>query len=99
MSLALTFAGLLLLSFVIGIGTGAIEELMQKSRLKPLGLRHHTVVLGLGENTHFLLAEFAELYAKNRRRFRAAVSSVRFPGGVDQDAVRRAAAARAWRRT
>ena len=72
-SVVLTFAGLLLFSFLIGIGTTAIDELLARSRLRPTGQRRHTVVLGLGRHTHFLLEEFAELYAKNRRRFRAAV--------------------------
>ena len=81
-SVVLTFAGLLLFSFLIGIGTTAIDELLARSRLRPTGLRGHTVVLGLGVHTHFLLEEFVRLYAKNRRRFRAAVLG-RHPGGAD----------------
>ncbi len=72
-SLLLTFAGLVLFSFLVGIGTAAIDELMQRSRMRPVGLRNHSVILGLGEHSHFLLDEFADLYRKNRRPLRAAV--------------------------
>ena len=72
-SLGLTFAGLLLFSFFVGIGTTAIEELMTRSRTRPVHLRGHTVVIGLGEHSHFLLDEFAGIYRKNLRPLRAAV--------------------------
>jgi hypothetical protein len=72
-SLLLTFAGLFLFAFVVGIGTTAIEELMHRSRTRPVGLRQHTVILGLGEHSHFLLEEFAQIYRKNRRALRSAI--------------------------
>ncbi len=72
-SVALTLAGLLLFSFLVGIGTSAIEELMIRSRTRPVQSRDHTVILGLGEHSHFLLAEFAGIYRKNLRAFRGAV--------------------------
>lgn len=72
-SVFLTLAGLLLFSFVIGIGTTAIEELLQRSRTQPLGMRDHSVILGLGPHSHFLVEEFAEIYHKNRRELRSAV--------------------------
>ena len=83
-SLLLTFSGLILFAFVVGIGTNAIEELMARSRTRPVGLRQHTVILGLGEHSHFLLQEFAEIYRKNRRALRSAVlgPTEKGPGGA-----------------
>ena len=72
-SLSLTLAGVLLFSFLVGIGTSAVEELMARAREKPVDLSGHSVVLGVGPYSHLLLSELAELYGKNRRRFRAAV--------------------------
>ncbi len=72
-SLVLTLAGLLLFSLVIGIGTGAIEEVLVRSRVQPLALQGHTVVLGLTPHSVFLLEGLAEIYQKNLRAFRAAV--------------------------
>ena len=54
-SMLLTFVGLILFAFFVGTGTTAIEELMARSRTRPVGLRQHTVILGLGEHSHFLL--------------------------------------------
>ncbi len=72
-SLVLTFSGLLLFSLVIGIGTGAIEEVLLRSREQPLALQGHTVVLGLTPHSVFLLEGLAKIYRKNLRPFRAAV--------------------------
>ncbi|MEM7354275.1 MAG: ion transporter, partial [Acidobacteriota bacterium] len=72
-SLLLTSAGLLLFSLVIGIGTGAIEEVLTRSREQPLALQNHTVVLGLTPHSVFLLDGLAKIYRKNLKAFRAAV--------------------------
>lgn len=72
-SLLLTFSGMLLFSLVVGIGTGAIEEVLVRSREQPLAMRGHTVVLGLTPHAVFLLEGLARIYRKNLRRFRAAV--------------------------
>ena len=72
-SLVLTFAGLLLLSFVIGISTGAMDELLRRSRDRPVGLRDHSVILGLAPYSSFLLEELVEIYRKNRKVARGAV--------------------------
>ncbi len=72
-SLLLTFSGMLLFSLVIGIGTGAIEEVLARSREQPLALQDHTVVLGLTPHSVFLLEGLAQIYQKNLRAFRAAV--------------------------
>ncbi len=72
-SLLLTFSGLLLFSLVIGIGTGAIDEVLRRSREQPLALTGHTVVLGLTPHSVFLLEGLARIYQKNLRAFHAAV--------------------------
>lgn len=72
-SLLLTFVGLLLFSFFIGIGTTVVEELVERSRSQPLGLHDHTVILGLPAYSEILLHELAEIYRKNLRPFRGAV--------------------------
>lgn len=69
-SILLTLAGLLLFSFVIGIGTSVIEELVERRRTAPVGMRDHSIVLGLSEQSRFLLEEVAEIYRKNRRELR-----------------------------
>ena len=72
-SLGLTFAGLLLFTFLIGLSTGAMDELLRRARNRPVGLRGHTVILGLGPYSFYLLEELAEIYRKNARVLRVAV--------------------------
>ena len=42
-SLILTFTGLLLFSFLIGIGTTIVGELVERSRSQRVGMHDHTV--------------------------------------------------------
>jgi hypothetical protein len=72
-SLALTFAGLILFTFVIGISTGAMQELMHRARDRPVALRAHTVVLGFTASTAYLLHELADIYRKNLKQVKGAV--------------------------
>jgi hypothetical protein len=72
-SVALTYAGVVMLAFLIGISTGAMEELVDRARERPLGLRDHTVILGLRSHSHLMLAELAGIYRKNVRRLNVAV--------------------------
>ena len=72
-SLLLTLAGVFLFSVIIGIGTGAIEELLERVRDQPVGLSGHTVILGLTRYSVFLLEELARIYRKNLGSFRGAV--------------------------
>ncbi|MEM7247483.1 MAG: NAD-binding protein [Acidobacteriota bacterium] len=69
-SLFLTVAGLLLISFIIGVGTTVVEELVVVGRQRRMGLRGHLVVIGGGPHAHFLLEELAGFQAKRvlRRR-------------------------------
>lgn len=63
-SLGLTVFGLFLVSFLIGLGTDVVHELLQLSRLRPAGLRGHTVIVGVNSSTPRLLAELMRYYRK-----------------------------------
>lgn len=63
-SLGLTVFGLFLISFLIGLGTDVVQELLQLSRLRPPGLRGHTVIVGVTPSTPRLLAELRRYYRK-----------------------------------
>jgi Trk K+ transport system NAD-binding subunit len=63
-SLTLTIGGLLLFSFLIGVGTTVVEELVVLSRQRRLGIRRHVVVIGGGQHAHFLLEELAAFREK-----------------------------------
>jgi hypothetical protein len=63
-SLGLTVFGLFLVSFLIGLGTDVVRELLQLSRMRPPGLRGHTVIVGVTPSTPRLLAELRRYYRK-----------------------------------
>ncbi len=54
-SLALTVVGLFMVSFLIGLGTDVVRELMELTRMRPPGLRGHTIVVNIGPSTQQLL--------------------------------------------
>jgi hypothetical protein len=56
-SLALTIVGLFMVSFLIGLGTDVVRELMELSQLRPPGLRGHTIVVNIDFSTQQLLHE------------------------------------------
>jgi hypothetical protein len=56
-SVVLTIFGLFLVSFLIGLGTDVVRELMALSRLRPPGLRGHTIIVNLDASTQALLHE------------------------------------------
>lgn len=63
-SLSLTVFGLFLVSFLIGLGTDVVHELLQLSRMRPPGLRGHTAIVGASSSTPRLLAELRRYYRK-----------------------------------
>lgn len=63
-SLGLTVAGLMLVSFLIGLGTDVVRELIEISRLRPPGLVGHTVVVNVTPSTRALLFELMGYYRK-----------------------------------
>jgi hypothetical protein len=68
LSLFLTVAGIFIVSFIIGIGTTLVEELMATSREQPLGLRRHSVLINASAYTHFFLDQMLEYYRKNLQK-------------------------------
>ncbi|TPV93978.1 MAG: hypothetical protein B7733_17505 [Myxococcales bacterium FL481] len=63
-SLVLTVAGLMLVSFLIGLGTDVVRELVEISRLRAPGLVGHTVVVNVTTSTRALLFELRGHYRK-----------------------------------
>ena len=63
-SIALTVFGLFLVSFLIGLGTDVVRELMALSRLRAPGLSGHTVVVNITPATRQLLVELLQHYEK-----------------------------------
>jgi len=56
--------GLFLISFLIGLGTDVVRELMTVSRLRAPGLRGHTVIVHVNAATRPLLVELSHYYQK-----------------------------------
>lgn len=63
-SVVLTVFGLFLVSFLIGLGTDVVRELMTVSRLRAPGLRGHTVIVHVNAATRPLLVELSRYYQK-----------------------------------
>lgn len=63
-SLLLTVFGLFLVSFLIGLGTDVVRELLELSRLRPPGLRGHTVLVNITPSTRRVLHELRRYYRK-----------------------------------
>ncbi|TNF31304.1 MAG: hypothetical protein EP329_12560 [Deltaproteobacteria bacterium] len=70
-SLTLTIAGLLLVSFLIGLGTDIVRELIELGHNRPVGLRRHFVVINPTPGLPRLLRELNAYYEKlfHRARF------------------------------
>lgn len=63
-SLVLTVAGLFLVSFLIGLGTDVVRELVELARTHPPDLRGHTVIVNITPSTRRLLHELRRYYRK-----------------------------------
>jgi hypothetical protein len=63
-SLVLTVSGLFLVSFLIGLGTDVVAELMALSRLRAPGLQGHTVLVNVGPPTRQLFYELERHYGR-----------------------------------
>lgn len=63
-SLVLTVFGLFLVSFLIGLGTDVVHELLELSRMRPSGLSGHTVIVNIAPSTRRLLHELLRYYQK-----------------------------------
>ncbi len=65
-SLVLTITGVFIISFVIGIGTNVVEQVVRAERRRQVGYRGHTVVIGPIAQSEILVREFVRIYSKNR---------------------------------
>jgi hypothetical protein len=63
-SVGLTVFGLFLVSFLIGLGTDVVRELMELSSLREPGLRGHTVIVHMNQASQQLLSELTRYYQK-----------------------------------
>ncbi len=63
-SMVLTVFGLLLISFLIGLGTDVVREVMTVSHLRSPGLAGHTVIVHVNAATGPLLDELVRYYRK-----------------------------------
>ena len=66
-SLGLTIAGMFVFSFLIGIGSSVVEELVKLGKERRLGMRRHTVICNLSPYSRVLLEELVTYYTKSLR--------------------------------
>jgi hypothetical protein len=90
-SLALTFAGLLFFSFIIGISAGVMSEMMRQAGERAPGLREHTALIGIGPSSRMLVEDLLAMYRKNRRWRAIAVlgSSEETPAWLEKSSCKR----------
>lgn len=63
-SLGLTVFGLLLISFLIGLGSDVVRELVDHARMRPPGFADHTVIVNMAPSVQRLLIEVVAYYRK-----------------------------------
>jgi hypothetical protein len=63
-SLGLTVFGLLLVSFLIGLGSDVVRELVEHARMRPPGFANHTVIVNMTPPVQRLLHEVVAYYRK-----------------------------------
>jgi len=66
-SLLLTVTGLFVFSFIIGIATSVVEELVKIGRERRLGVKDHSVICNIGPFSRVLLEELVAYYTKSLR--------------------------------
>ncbi len=67
LSVVMTTVGLFMLSFLVGLGTSVVAELIQTTREQPVGFRGHSVLLNVREHSHFFLDQAADHNSKQVR--------------------------------
>lgn len=67
LSVTLTLSGLFVLSFLIGIGTSVVEQLVKISRERPVGMREHAVIGNVGPHSRVLVDELTHYFRKSLR--------------------------------
>ena len=67
LSVGLTITGVFVISFVIGIGTNVVDQVVAAERRRPLAYQGHTLVSGPVHQSEVLIREYVRIYAKNRQ--------------------------------
>lgn len=75
-SLGLTISGIFVFSYLIGVGTTVVEEVLRAERRRPVPFRSHTLVIGPIAESEPLVREFVGLYEKNRAGRRISVRAI-----------------------
>jgi len=75
-SLALTIAGLFVVSFLIGLAADIVRELVEVARNRPVGWKRHTVVVYQTPGLPELVTELLRFYEKLFRRPRFVVADI-----------------------
>ncbi len=75
-SLALTITGIFVFSYLIGIGTNVVEQVLRAERRRPISYRRHTLVMGDVHEAEALVTEFVAIYDKNRLLRRMAPTDI-----------------------
>lgn len=66
LSLGLTIVGVFVVSFIIGIGSNIVDQVVRAERRRPVDYREHSLVIGPVHDAEMLVREFARLYERNR---------------------------------
>lgn len=64
-SLLLTIFGIFIFSYLIGVGTNVVEQVLRAERRRPIGYRDHTLIVGPVHDSELLVGEFVRIYEKN----------------------------------
>lgn len=75
-SLLLTLAGLFVVSFLIGLASDVVRELVEVSKNRPVGWKRHTVIVNATPGLPTLLTELTRYYEKLFRRPRLVVTDL-----------------------
>lgn len=76
LSLGLTITGVFIVSFVIGLGTNIVQQVVEAERRRPVDYQGHTLLVGPIPENESLVREFVRIYAKNGRYRRFPVREV-----------------------
>lgn len=72
LSLTLTIVGIFVFSYLIGLGTTIVEQVLAAEKRRPVEYEGHTLIAGPVHNSESMVEEFVRIYEKNRalRRIR-----------------------------
>ena len=66
LSLGLTIVGVFVVSFIIGIGSNIVDQVVRAERRRTVDYDEHSLVIGPVHDAEMLVREFARLYERNR---------------------------------